>query len=81
MDKTTIKLTKETKKMLDTFREYKNETYDEVLAKIVHVATIARIDPNASKRIVESIENTRQRVKLGRYLNEEKALVRLGLKN
>jgi len=35
IDATTIKLHKDTKKELDAFREYRNESYDEIVRKLV----------------------------------------------
>jgi len=32
---TTIKIHEDTKQELDTFREYRNESYDEVIRKVV----------------------------------------------
>ena len=43
METTTIKLNPKTKKDLDTFKEYKNETYDEVLKKMIYIAKTSKI--------------------------------------
>ncbi len=37
MTATTIKIHKETKAEIDKYREYKNESYDELLRKIVYI--------------------------------------------
>jgi hypothetical protein len=37
MSTTTIKIHKETKAEIDQFREYKNESYDEVLRKLIYI--------------------------------------------
>ena len=37
MNATTIKIHKDTKAEIDRFREYKNESYDEVLRKLIYI--------------------------------------------
>ena len=56
MDTTTIKLYRETKSELDLFREYKNESYDEVIRKLVYIARTAKTEPWRSKETVRAIE-------------------------
>ena len=63
MPATTIKVHKQTKEQLDQFREYRNESYDEVIAKLVYIAKQSKKDPALSKRTIEAIENARKRMK------------------
>jgi len=79
MNTTTIKLYEDTKSALDTFREYKNESYDEVIRKVIYVARIAKTKPQLSKETVEAIEAARARLKKGNFVSEEEAKKRLGL--
>jgi hypothetical protein len=79
MESTTIKLYKETKLDLDKFKEYKNESYDEVIKKLVYIATTAKTEPWRSKETVRSIELSRERLKRGNFLSEEEANKKLGL--
>ena len=37
MNTTTIKIHRDTKAEIDQFREYKNESYDEVLKKLIYI--------------------------------------------
>jgi hypothetical protein len=37
MDSTTIKINVDTKHQLDQFREYKRETYDELIRKMIFI--------------------------------------------
>ena len=75
----TIKIHEETKLELDNFREYKNESYDEVLKKVLFIAKTCKTEPKLSKETVESIEKARERMKKGKFLTEAEARKRLGL--
>lgn len=79
MGETTIKVYEETKSQLDTFREYKNESYDEVIRKLVHIVKTARKEPRLSKEAIKAIDESRERFKKGIYYTEEQARKRLGL--
>ena len=75
---TTIKLYDETKDQLDKFREYKNESYDEVIKKMLYIVKKIKTQPKLSKEAVESIEKARQRIKEGNFVTEAEAKKRLG---
>jgi predicted transcriptional regulator len=75
---TTIKLQMKTKNQLDTFREYKNESYDEVINKLVYVAKNIKKNPELSKETILAIQKARERIKKGNFLTEEEAMKRLG---
>ncbi|MEK6809818.1 MAG: hypothetical protein AABY40_04030 [Nanoarchaeota archaeon] len=79
MEAMTIKIHEETKLELDNFREYKNESYDEVLKKVLFIAKTCKTEPKLSKETVESIEKARERMKKGKFLTEAEARKRLGL--
>ncbi|MCK5039745.1 MAG: hypothetical protein KAR87_02140 [Candidatus Aenigmarchaeota archaeon] len=79
MSATTIKIYEETKHQLDQFREYKNESYDEVIRKIVYIAKTSRTEPELSKETIEAIEKARERIKKGKFLTEAEVKKRLGL--
>jgi len=79
MESTTIKVYKNTKTQLDKFREYKNESYDEVIRKVVYIAESCVKEPELSKEAIESIERARKRIKEGKFLTETEARKRLGL--
>ena len=75
---TTIKLHQGTKSQLDRFREYKNESYDEVIKKMLYVLKKAKTHPELSKKAVIAIEESRKRIKKGNFLTEKEARERLG---
>ena len=79
METTTIKLQKNTKSQLDMFREYKNESYDEVIKKVIYIAKFAKKQPELSAEAIAAIERARARIKKGHFLTEEEAKKKLGL--
>ena len=78
MDTTTIKLHGKTKRQLDKFRKYKNESYNEVINKMIFIANNAKTNPELSKETVIAIDNARKRIKAGNFVTEEEAKKRLG---
>lgn len=78
MSSTTIKLHEDTKIGLDQFREYGNESYDEVIKKILYIVKTCKKQPELSQETILAIEKARERIKRGNFLSEE-AKKRLGL--
>lgn len=74
-----IRLHKKTKSHLDRYREYRNESYDEVVLKLVGIADTCKKEPGLSKNAVERIELARQRIRGGDFVTEDAARKRLGL--
>ena len=79
MSATTIKIHKETKAEIDQFREYKNESYDEILKKLIYIVKNLKKEPELSKETIEAIEAARERIKRGHFVTEEEARKRLRL--
>jgi predicted transcriptional regulator len=78
MTTTTIKIYNDTKLQLDGFREYKNESYDEVIRKVIFVAKNLKKEPELSKETIASIEKARDRMRKGKFVTETDARKRLG---
>lgn len=78
-DATTIKIHEVTKQELDHFREFKNESYDEVIQKVIFIAKACKTEPELSQETVLAIEKARERIKKGKFLTEAEARKRLGL--
>jgi predicted transcriptional regulator len=76
---TTIKLGMQTKGALDQFRQYKNESYDEVVSKLIFIAKNVDTDPELSEKTVAEIEAARARIKAGEYYTEEEMAKFLGI--
>jgi len=79
MPATTIKVHDETKHQLDTFRQYRSESYDEVINKLVYIAKNVEDQPELSKEAIEDINAARERIRKGRFMTEQEAKKRLGL--
>ena len=79
MDATTIKVYGNTKHQLDQFREYKNESYDELIKKMIFIIKSFKKEPELSKETIYAIERARERIKKGKFLTEAEARKRLGL--
>lgn len=79
MDITTIKLEQGTKCSLDEFRESKNESYDEILKKLVYIVKSVKKNPQLSQKTIKDIEEARIRIKKGEFYTEEQMRKRLNL--
>jgi hypothetical protein len=79
MSTTTIKIQRDTKLQIDQFREYKNESYDEVIKKLIFIVKNLKKEPELSKETIKGIEAARERIKKGHFVSEEEAKYRLGL--
>jgi hypothetical protein len=79
MPTTTIKIHTDTKVGLDQFREYGNESYDEVIKKMLYIAKNVKKQPALSTATIKAIEEARVRIRKGNFLTEEQVKKRLGL--
>ena len=76
---TTIRLNVKTKDVLDEFRQYKNESYDELIRKLTHIAKICEKEPKLSQKTIKEIKEARERIKKGEFYTEEEAKKILGI--
>ena len=76
---TTIRLNERTKAELDSFRQYKNESYDELVRKLVHLAKMCEKQPKLSQKTIQEIKEARENIKKGEFYTEEEAKKILGL--
>ena len=76
---TTIKLDQGTKVQLDNFREYKNESYDEVIRKMVYIVKTCEKEPKLSQKTIQEIKEARERIKKGEFYTEQEAKKILGI--
>ncbi len=79
MESTTLKVQERTKKELDLFRESKNESYDEVLQKMIYIVKLAKDNPKLSQKTIKAVEAARERIKKGKFISETEMKKRLGL--
>lgn len=78
MDATTIKVHEDTKHQLDQFREYRNESYDELIKKMIYIAKTCEKEPELSQESIRAIERARERIRKGKFVTEAEAKKRLG---
>jgi len=76
---TTIKLQDKTKSELDSFRQYKNESYDELVRKIIYLIKMCRKNPKLSQQTIKDIEEAREQIKKGEFYTEAEAKKILGI--
>jgi predicted transcriptional regulator len=76
---TTIRINPETKVKLDEFRQYKNESYDELVRKLIIIVRMCEKEPKLSKKTIQDIKEARERIKKGEFYTEEEAKKILGL--
>ena len=76
---TTIRLNIETKKELDQFKQYKNESYNELIRKLIYIAKLCENEPKLSKKTILEIKEARERIKKGEFYTEEETRKLLGL--
>ncbi|KAA0003554.1 MAG: hypothetical protein FE048_01300 [Thermoplasmata archaeon] len=76
-DTTTIQISKETKEKLNAFKEYKKETYDEVIVKLIELAEEDKMEFSEETR--KAIEEGREDIKMGRVLSTKELIKELGI--
>ena len=78
-EQTTIRINSNTKIELDGFRQYKNESYDELVRKLIHLAKTCEKEPKLSQKTIQEIKEAREKIKKGKFYTEEEAKKILGL--
>ena len=78
-NETTIRLNQGTKFELDKFRQYKNESYNELIRKLLFIVRVCEKKPKLSQKTIQEIKEARERVKKGEVYTEEEAKKILGL--
>ena len=79
MSATTIKIYEDTKSQLDTFREYRNESYDDVIKKVLFIVKTQKTEPELSEETLKAIDAARKRMAKGRFVTQAELRKRLGL--
>ena len=76
---TSIQVEKQIKDELDKFKNHPRETYNEVLARMIHVMR-EETAKELSPRTIKNIEKSLAEIKAGKVLSHKKVKRRLGLK-
>jgi len=58
---TTIKIYSETKERLDKLKEFKRETYDEILRKMFFILNVLKKNPDKANKILNKIDSSIKR--------------------
>ena len=76
---TTIRLNTQTKQELDKFKQYKNESYNELIRKMIYIIRLCENEPALSQKTIKEINEARERIKKGEFYTEEESKKILGL--
>lgn len=76
---TTIRVSQEIKSNLNGFRQYKNESYNELIRKLLFIAKMCENEPKLSQKTIREIKEAREKIKEGKFYTEEEAERILGL--
>jgi len=76
---TTIRLNQITKTELDAFKQYKSESYDELLRKLIYIVKMCEKKPKLSQQTILEIKEAREKIKKGEFYTEDEAKKILGL--
>ena len=76
---TTIRVNQEIKSSLDRFRQYKNESYNELIRKLLFVVQACEKEPRLSQKTVLEIKKARENIMNGDFYTEEEAKKILGV--
>ncbi|MBU2522890.1 MAG: hypothetical protein KKE23_01210 [Nanoarchaeota archaeon] len=79
MQQTTIKLNAATKAELDKFKQYENESYDELVRKLMRIVWMCKKQPSLSQKTVKEIEEAREQIRKGEFYTEGEAKKILGI--
>lgn len=55
-ENTTLKISKKTKQRLDNLKEYRRETYEEVIEKIINILNLCKINPPKARAKLVKID-------------------------
>ncbi len=76
---TTIRLNQITKEQLDAFKQYKSESYDELVRKLIYLAKTCEREPKLSQKTILEIKEARERIKKGEFYTQEEVEKIFGL--
>lgn len=75
---TTIRLNNSTKEQLDSFKQYKSESYDELVRKLIYLVKMCEKKPELSQKTILEIKEARERIKKDEFYTEAEAKKILG---
>ena len=75
MEITTIKLEKKTKARLDNLRDYKRESYEEIISKILDILNLCRVDPETAQEKLASVGRAKMIEQRKKFIAEKKKML------
>ena len=76
---TTIRLNQEIKSDLDGLRQYKNESYNELIKKLLFIVKTCEKEPVLSQKSIQEIHEARKKIQEGDFYTENEAKKILGI--
>ena len=79
-DLTSIQINKSTLNKLKNFKDYKRETYDELLNKLMKIIEfISKREPELKEEVINEIEEARKEIKEGKGISTKQLIRELGI--
>ena len=76
---TSIQLNKKTLNKLKEFKDYRRETYDEILNKMMKIIEALEKKPMLKKEIIEEVEEARRELREGKGISTAQLAKELGI--
>lgn len=77
---TSIQVNKSTLNKLKNFKDYKRETYDELLNKLMKIIEfISKREPELKEEVINEIEEARKEIKEGKGISTKQLIRELGI--
>ena len=76
---TTIQIQKKTKAELEGLKEYRRETFDELVSKLVKIVKILEKEPELKQEVIEEMNLAEEQLKKGKGISTKELAKRLGV--
>jgi len=77
---TSIQIEKSTLNKLKDFKEYKRETYDELIDKLMKIIiALSKKEPELKEEIIQEIEEARKEIREGKGISTKQLIKELGI--
>lgn len=78
---TSIQIEKSTLSKLKSFKEYRRETYDELINKLMKIIeALSKREPELKEEVIQEIEEARKEIGEGKGISTKQLVRELGLK-
>lgn len=77
---TSIQIEKSTLNKLKDFKEYKRETYDELINKLMKIIeALSKKEPELKEEVIQEVEEARKELREGKGISTRQLIKELGL--